>query len=322
MELVKQLRTITGAPIVDCKDVINKILAEQATTTTSTEFDFQKAIDLLRKKGVSTAAKKANRSAQEGLIALRVSPQNDTGVLVELNCETDFVARNDKFQQMTHNVSQLVSSAPSLVGEASVTELLQSKIQSQQQPDRVAALSEELTQLTAVTGENCQLGRAHKVSVAPAEGRVSVISGYVHNAVGSPVNGAQLGRIGVLVVLSADKSVSRSTLCELGEQTAMHVAAANPLFLSKDTVPAEALNKEKEIILEQIKQSGKAAMADKMIAGRLQKFVEETALQEQTFLIVSADAAGKPPKVKDYLTAQHKSITVDSFVKYRVGERN
>jgi len=282
--LVKELREKTGAGMMDCK----KALAE-------TSGDLEGAVDWLRKKGLSAAAKKAGRVAAEGLVGAAVGAL--TGALVEVNSETDFVARNDKFQAFVAVVSKLALSTGSDVEALKAAAF----------PGTGRTVADELTHLIATIGENLSLRRAATLAVG-----TGVITSYVHNALAPG-----LGKIGVLVAL--ESTAAAEPLSALGRQLAMHVAAANPQALDIATVDPKALDREREVLREQARTSGKAeAIIDKMVEGRLRKFYEEVVLLEQVYVIDGES------RVKDVVAAAAKQlgapIQVTGFVRFALGE--
>lgn len=282
--LVKELREKTGAGMMDCK----RALAE-------TGGDLEGAVDWLRKKGLSTAAKKAGRLAAEGLVG--VATREVAGAVVEVNSETDFVARNDRFQGFVRTVGGLA-----VAGEGSLEALAASAY-----PGTGRTVAEELTHLIATIGENLVLRRAQRLAV-----RAGLVASYVHNTLGPG-----LGRIGVIVALESEAPSEK--LADLGKQLAMHVAAANPLYLDIASVPGPALDRERSVLREQAQASGRPeAIIERMVEGRLRKFYEEVVLLEQVFVVdqekritqvveAAAEAAGAP-------------IRVAGFVRFALGE--
>jgi elongation factor Ts len=257
--LVKELRDMTGAGMMDCK----KALSESAG-------DPEAARDWLRKKGMAAATKKAGRVASEGLIG--VSVDGTKGALVEVNSETDFVARNETFQDFVSAVTGLALGA-----EGDLAALAAANY-----PGTGRPVSEELTQLIATIGENMSLRRT--TSLAVEEGAVAA---YVHNQL---VPG--LGKIGVLVAL--ESSGDPEALARLGKQLAMHVAAASPEAIDRAGVDPSALNREREVLADQARASGKPEeIIEKMVEGRLRKFYEEVCLLEQTFVIDNESKVSK-----------------------------
>ena len=283
--MVKDLRDRTGAGMMDCK----KALAEN-------NGDMETAVDWLRTKGLASAAKKAGRTAAEGLVGVTTS--GTKGAVVEVNSETDFVAKNDQFQAFVRTVTGMAHSHGgdvALLGEAIY-------------PERDGmSVKDVLTHNIATIGENQSLRRAKIVSVS--EG---VVVSYVHNAV---VSG--LGKIGVLVGLQS--SAPSNVLEPLGRQIAMHIAAANPLALDENGLDAAVVERERAIAREKAADSGKPAeIIEKMIEGGVSKYRKENALLTQVFVI-----DGKS-KVGDVVAAAAKAagtpITVTEFVRFQLGE--
>ncbi|MBT7220300.1 MAG: elongation factor Ts, partial [Alphaproteobacteria bacterium] len=247
--LVKELREKSGAGMMDCKKALNE-----------TNGDMDAAIDWLRTKGLAAAAKKSGRVASEGLVAISVS--GTLGALVELNSETDFVSRNDEFQTFAKTLSSLALKASDI--EA---------LKAMDYPNTGRTVAEELTHKIATIGENMSLRRMEKVSVESG-----AIVPYIHNATADG-----LGRIGVLVGLSS--SADSAVLSGLGKQIAMHIAATTPASISVDDLDPEMVARERDVLIEQAKASGKPQeIAEKMVEGRLRKYYEEVVLLEQTFV--------------------------------------
>ncbi|BBK42861.1 elongation factor Ts [Allostella vacuolata] len=281
--LVKELREKTGAGMMDCK----KALAENSG-------DIEAAIDWLRKKGLSAASKKAGRVAAEGLVGVAAS--GNRGAVVEVNAETDFVARNEIFQGY---VRQVADGALQVGADLDLLKAMMLPT------GRTAA--DELTHLIATIGENMALRRATRLEVS--EG---VVASYVHNA-----TAAGLGKIGVLVAL--ESAGDKARLEALGRQLAMHVAAANPLFLDVASVDGSALDRERDVLREQARASGKAeAIIDKMVEGRLRKYYEETVLLEQVFVV---DGETRVTKIVEGVAKEiGQPIKVTGFARYALGE--
>jgi elongation factor Ts len=280
---VKELRERTGAGMMDCK----KALAE-------TNGDMEAAIDWLRTKGLAAAAKKAGRTAAEGLIGVAV--EGTRGAVVEVNSETDFVAKNEIFQDFVRKVATLA------LQHGTDVETLGAA----QYPDG-GTVAEKLTDNIAKIGENQSLRRAAVVEVS--EG---VVVPYVHNQVAPG-----LGKIGVLVAL--ESGAPAETLTTLGKQIAMHVAAANPLALNAEDLDADLVERERAIAMEKAKESGKPQnIIEKMVEGGLAKFRKENALLSQLFV-----RDNKTPVV-DVVAAAAKEagadIVVKDFVRFQLGE--
>ncbi len=282
--LVKELREKTGAGMMDCK----KALAETAG-------DLEGAVDWLRKKGLAAAAKKAGRVAAEGLVGVAVA--GNTGAIVEINSETDFVARNDKFQAFVGAAAKL---AVTTGGDVEA-------LKAAAYPGTGRSVGDELTHLVATIGENLSVRRSAKLAVP-----TGVVASYIHSAL---VPG--LGKIGVLVGL--ESSAPAEGLTAVGRQIAMHVAAANPQALDIKSVDPKALDRERDVLREQARASGKPdAIIEKMVEGRLRKFYEEVVLLEQVYVIDGES------RVKDAIAAAAKElgapVTVTGFVRFQLGE--
>ncbi len=281
--LVKDLREATGAGMMDCKKAL-----------TETNGDLDGAIDWLRKKGLSAAAKKSSRVASEGLVG--ASSTGNSGTLVEVNSETDFVARNDAFQSF-------VTGLAGLAGDADNIEALTGM----DFPGTGRTVAEELTHNIATIGENMTIRRMTKLTVS--EG--SVVT-YIHNAAAEG-----LGRIGVLVAL--ESAASADALTALGKQLAMHVAAAAPASLSADDLDPEMVAKERQILIDQAMQSGKPQdIAEKMVEGRMKKFLKEVVLLDQVFVV-----DGETPVhqvIENAAKDAGTPITMTGFARFNLGE--
>ena len=280
--MVKDLRDKTGAGMMDCKAAL-----------TETGGDMEAAIDWLRKKGISKAAKKAGRAAAEGLVGVAVA--GNAGALVEVNAETDFVARNDEFKGFVKSAADLA-----LAEGGDLEKLLAAKHGS-------STVQQTLTELVAKIGENMSVRRTVALSVDPG-----VVAAYVHNAA-SP----ELGKIGVLVALKS--TADKEKLAALARQIAMHIAATAPLAISPEHLPAEVVERERNVQWELARQSGKPDnVIEKMMEGRMRKFYEESVLLQQTFVVDGETPVGKViEKAAKDLGAP---IAVDGFVRFQVGE--
>ncbi len=281
--LVKELREKTGAGMMDCK----KALAETAG-------DLEGAVDWLRKKGLAAAAKKAGRVAAEGLVA--VAAAGTKAAVVEINAETDFVARNDQFQGFVKSVAEVALSAGEAADAIKAAKLANGK-----------SVEEELTTLIATIGENMSFRRAKVLEVSQG-----VVASYIHSAVAPG-----LGKIGVLVALESAGDVAK--LAEVGKQIAMHVAAAKPLFLDISSVDGAALERERAVLSEQAAASGKPAnVIEKMVEGRIRKYYEEVVLLEQVYVI---DGETKISKViENAAKAAGAPVKLAGFVSFVLGE--
>jgi elongation factor Ts len=282
--LVKQLRDQTGAGMMDCKSAL-----------TETAGDFEAAVDWLRKKGLAAAAKKAGRVASQGLVGVEVGERR--GAAVEVNSETDFVARNQEFQALVRAITHLALEAG---GE-------RDRLSAARVPASGRSVAHEITQAVAVIGENINLRRSAAIEVD--EG---VVGSYVHGALAPG-----LGTIGVLVGLRSSGDPER--LAALGKQLAMHVAAARPQAVSVDRLEAATLERERAIYADQARASGKPDnIIDKIVEGRVRKFYEEAVLLEQAF-VLAPDL-----KVRDAIDRVAEeigsSIAVTEFVRFALGE--
>ena len=280
--MVKDLRDKTGAGMMDCKTALGE-----------TNGDMEAAIDWLRKKGISKAAKKAGRAAAEGLVGVAVG--KGAGALVEVNAETDFVARNDEFKAFVKSAADLA-----LTEGGDLEKLLAAK-------HGASNVQQTLTELVAKIGENMSVRRTVALSVNPG-----VVGAYVHNA-SSP----ELGKIGVLVALKS--TADEGKLSALAKQLAMHIAAASPLAITPEHLSKDVVERERNVQWELAKQSGKPdAVIEKMMEGRMRKFYEDTVLLSQTFVIDGETQVGKViEKAAKELGAP---IAIEGFVRFQVGE--
>jgi elongation factor Ts len=270
-KMVKELRERTGAGMLDCKKAL-----------TETNGDIEKAIDFLREKGMAKAAKKAGRTAAQGLIFDGVSADNKTAVILEFNSETDFVAKNDEFKSFGAKLVDLVLEK----GLNTVEELKASEINGQN-------VEEAITALIAKIGENMNLRRLEKVTT---EGFVTT-----YNHLG--------GKLGVIVEMTGDATEANVVKAK---DIAMHVAAMDPKYLNADEVTADDLEKEKEIARKQLEEEGKPAqIIEKILEGKMRKYYEESCLVNQIF--VKAEN-------KETVAQYAGDLTVLSFNRYKVGE--
>jgi elongation factor Ts len=282
--LVKELRERTGAGMMDCK----KALSENGG-------DIEAATDWLRKKGLAAAAKKAGRVASEGLIGMTLA--GASGALVEVNAETDFVARNETFQELVRRVAALASQVKGDVEALKAATIAETG----------RTVQDEVTQAIAVIGENMNLRRAAHLEVG-----TGIVAGYLHNQLAPG-----LGKLGVLVAL--ESTGDQAKLAELGKQLAMHIAATNPQAVSADKVDPAVLERERAIYADQARASGKPEnIIEKMVEGRVRKFYEEAVLLEQAFVI------DPDQRVKQAVQAAAKElgapIEVKAFVRLALGE--
>ena len=270
--MVKELRERTGAGMMDCK----KALAD-------TDGDMEKAIEFLREKGLAAAAKKAGRIAAEGLVVAKVEDGHKKAVMVEVNCETDFVAKTDEFKSFVEEIAEAVLQN----NPASLEELLQVKTGS-------GTVGDLVTNKVSKIGENISVRRF--VAINTSDGAVAA---YIHGA----------GRIGVLV----EATGSGAKIAEVARDVAMQVAASRPEYVTRDQVPAETVEKEKEILMVQAMNEGKPAnIAEKMVIGRVDKFFKEICLVEQPFI--------KDPDQTVQKILDQNQIGVAQFVRFEMGE--
>ncbi|MEC7362347.1 MAG: translation elongation factor Ts [Pseudomonadota bacterium] len=281
--LVKELREKSGAGMMDCK----KALAE-------TDGDMEAAIDWLRTKGLATAAKKSGRVASEGLVSFAVD--GTRGAVIELNAETDFVARNTEFQEFASTLAGLALDSGDL-----------DALSAADYPGTGRNVAEELTHKIATIGENMSLRRMASLSV----GSGSIVS-YMHNATAPGI-----GRIGVLVAL--ESTAGADVLEGLGKQIAMHIAATSPASLSVDDLDPESVQRERDVLIEQAKASGKPQeIAEKMVQGRMKKYYQEVVLLEQTSVIDGET------RIADVVANAGKDagadIALTGYVRFNLGE--
>lgn len=281
--MVKELREKTGAGMMDCKTALNE-----------NNGDMEAAVDWLRTKGLASAAKKSGRVAAEGLVG--IATKDTSGAVVEVNSETDFVARNDQFQEMVSTIAEIALQA--------------------ENTDALSGLSygstgrnvaDQVKEMIGTIGENMVLRRSDRVLVS--EG---VVSSYMHNAVADG-----LGKIGVIVGL--ESAGDKDKLDDFGRKLAMHVAAANPLAVTQEDIDPAIIERERAVLIEQAKESGKSAeIAEKMVEGRIRKFYEEVALMSQTFVIDGENKVGAAVKAAEGDVGA--PIKVAGFVRFALGE--
>ena len=281
---VKELRETTGAGMLDCKKALVEANGEM-----------EAAIDWLRKKGLATAAKKASRIAAEGLVSVKVD--GNKASVVEVNSETDFVAKNDIFQEYVQDAATVA-----LLSDGDVEKMKEFGCKKCGK-----SFGERLTDMIAKIGENMNLRRAAVISV-----QNGVVASYVHSAL-KP----NLGKIGVLVAL--ESNADKEKLNELGKHIAMHIAASAPLFLNIASVDEQAVNHERGIFAEQARASGKPEnIIEKMVEGRVRKYYEEVVLEEQAYIM------DPDKKVKDVIAEAAKELGTDiklaSYVRFKLGE--
>ena len=283
---IKKLRDLTGAGFLDCKKALD-----------DSNSDIDKAIEFLRKKGISTAQKKSDRTASEGLIAISTNELNKEASIIELNSETDFVARNDDFQFFASNLSKI-----NLDQKGDLDKVMESKYNNTK--DKV---SDALTNLISKIGENLTIRRVDYIN--SIDGFVGT---YVHN-----VEKDNMGKIGVLVSIKTD--IEYSKISDFLKNICMHITAANPISLTSSGIDQEIINKEKEFQIEEIKKSGKdESIQEKMLEGKMNKYFNEVVLLEQNFVVDDSI------KINQFIEKTSKelegSIEIKKFVRYKVGE--
>ncbi|WP_421865591.1 translation elongation factor Ts [Parvibaculum sp.] len=282
--MVKELRDKTGAGMMDCKSALNE-----------SGGDMEAAVDWLRTKGLAKAAKKAGRVAAEGLIG--VIANGTAGAVVEVNSETDFVARNEQFQKMVSDIAAIA-----LANDGDFDKLVAAEF-----PGTSKSVQDHVTEMVGTIGENMNVRRAGYISVS--EG---VVSAYVHNQV---VPG--LGKIGVLVGL--ESSGDKTKLAELGRQIAMHIAATNPLATRKEEMDQSVVDRERNVLIAEAKESGRPDnIIEKMVEGRIRKFYEEVVLLSQAFVVDPDNTVEKAVKAAEADIGA--PVTVVGFVRFALGE--
>lgn len=286
--LVKELREKTGAGMLDCK----KALSENGG-------DFEKSIEWLRKKGMASAAKKAGRTTKEGAVSSLIAPEAKAAVLVEINCETDFVAKTEQFRKFSNEIATHIA----IAAPADLPALLAQKFYS----DSSKTVEEHLREAIATLGENMVIGRFVRYPIAgDTEAR-----SYIHAG----------GKVGVLVELKLTNkaNAAKPQFQEFSYDVAMHVAAAMPQFVNPSEVPAETVKHEKEIAVAQMAASGKpAAVLEKIAEGKINKFYEDTCLVKQAFVKDPSKTIEK--YAKEISTAIGDTITITRFARFVLGE--
>jgi elongation factor Ts len=287
-EMIRAIREKTGAGMTDCK----KALVENGG-------DFDAAVDWLRKKGLAAAASKSSRVAADGLVGVASFGDNCAAIL-EVNAETDFVAKNSKFQEFVSGSVKMAAELGSKNSNVALEQLLAANLGAQ--PIQAA-----LTDLIAVIGENLVVRRLQNLSVS--EG---IVATYAHSAVAPG-----LGKIGVLVAL--ESSAEKTVLADFGKKLAMHIAASNPKYLSVSDVPTQEVEHERSILLEQIQGSDRpASVLDKMIEGRLRKFYEDVVLHEQAYII--DNKKNITTVLADLSKELGASVRISGFVRFALGD--
>ncbi|WP_187647333.1 translation elongation factor Ts [Nitrosophilus labii] len=280
---VKKLREMTGAGMMDCKKALQEA-----------QGDMDKAVEILRKKGIAKAAKKADRVASEGAVSLEISDDYKCATISEINSETDFVAQNDNFKQLVKKALRHIH----ITSPDSVEDLLQTEIDG-------VKFEEFMKAEIAKIGENIVVRRFDKICV---EGS-GVVNGYIHMG----------GKIGVIVAATCDKDEVCEAVKDLLKDIAMHIAAMNPKYLDESAVPESVLEKEKEIAKAQLEKEGKPTnIIDKIIPGKIKKFVEENTLLGQKF--VKDDKKSVKQILDETAKAAGGTAKIVQFVRYELGE--
>ncbi len=271
-QLVKTLREKTGAGLMECKRALSE-----------TNGDLENAIDFLRKKGAASAAKKADREAKEGIIAQAILPGAKVGVLVEVNCETDFVAKNDQFKAFCEEIAKKIASEPGVDLES----------------DRVAAVQK--------IGENVQIRRSDRVEVAGG----GAVAAYIHTG----------GKVGVLVEVGAtkDDTASSEDFKQLVRDITLQIAAANPICVDRSAVPAATLERERAIYAEQVPPGKPANIIEKIVDGKMDKFYSGVCLVDQAFIKNPDQTIAQ--LVAEKSKALGDQLVIRRFLRYLVGEQ-
>ena len=283
---IKKLRGLTGAGFLDCKEALD-----------NSNSNIEKAIDFLREKGISTAQKKGDRTASEGLIAITKNNSNKEAGIIEINSETDFVARNEDFQNFVSNLSII-----NLKQKSNLDKLMKSEYS-----DTKEKVSDALTNLISKIGENLTIRRSNFISITNG-----FIGAYVHN-----VEKDLMGKIGVLI--SVETNIEFPVINDFLKKICMHIAASNPISLSSSDIDKDILKKEKDFQLEEIKKSGKdKSIQEKILVGKMNKYFNEVVLFEQNFVM------DNNIKIKQFIENTSKelngSIKIKEFIRFKVGE--
>lgn len=285
IEMVKELRDKTGAGMMDCK-----------TALTENNADMEASVDWLRKKGLAKAAKKSGRIAADGLIG--VASDAASGAVIEVNSETDFVARNEKFQELVTEIARLALKVGGDFDKLAASMFTGAKL----------SVADHIKETVATIGENLSLRRSAGLNV-----KKGVVASYVHSAYASG-----LGKIGVIVALESEADTEK--LSAFGRQLAMHIAAANPIAVDVGDLDQTVVARERAVYLEQAQQSGKSAdVIEKMVEGRLRKeFMQQVVLLQQVFVIDGKETVANIVKAKEKELG--KPIRIGGFVRYALGE--
>ena len=277
IELITKLREMTGAGIKDCNNALKEA-----------NNDIETAVKILREKGIASAVKRADRAAKQGVVVAKLSEDKKQGVLVELDCETDFVARTDKFKELANNLASFVMKAKSQEN------ILEQKF------DGIRTVQDVIKEAIGTIGENIVLKRTAKF-ITTGE-----IASYIH------MNNS----LGVLVNFEAPKDVVESEAFKnLEKEIAMQIAAVSPLYITRDQVPQEKLEEEKAIYIKQLQEEGKPAnIIDKIVIGKLNKFYSQICLIEQPYMREEKET------IKKVIEKVSKDIVVKNFARFKIGE--
>ena len=291
MKLIKRLREITGAGVVDCKKALQEA-----------QGDIDKAVEILRKKGIAKAEKKASRETKEGLVTDFVSEDRKTGVLVEVNCETDFVARNDLFKELTKKLAKFIAKNDEFknVGIGNVEKLKAANIEDGK------TVEEFVKEYIAKIGENIQIKRFARFDSKNENER---FFSYIHPP----------GKIGVLLGIEVNENALKNEdVKNLIKDLTLQIAAMRPQYLTPEEIPQEILNKEREIIAEEVKRQGKPEhIIPKIVEGKLSKFYEEVCLLKQPY--IRDDKVKVEKLIKEITKKVGEDIKVTRFVRFEVG---
>ncbi|MDA9818227.1 translation elongation factor Ts [Flavobacteriaceae bacterium] len=286
IKLIKQLREKTGCPMGDCNKAIKEC-----------DGDLEKAVDWLRKKGLASAAKKSSRATSEGIVGIVVG--SNKASIIEINSETDFVAKNDKFQTFAKNILEIAN-------ESDIESL--DDLNSKKYLESPVVISEEVKNQISIIGENINLTRLTNLKIENG-----VIVSYVHNTIGE-----NLGKIAVLVSIETDSKSNE--VKQFGKQIAMHIAASRPESLSIDLVDKEKLDRETDILKDQARASKKPeSIIDKMVQGRIKKYYSEVVLLEQNFVLDDKIKVGDA--VENFAKANNCKLIIKDFKIFVLGER-
>ena len=277
IELITKLREMTGAGINDCNNALKEA-----------NNDIEAAVKILREKGIASAVKRADRSAKQGVVVAQISDDKKQGVLVELNCETDFVARTDKFKELANSLASFVMKS------ASQDNILEQKF------DDTRTVQDVIKEAIGTIGENIVLKRTAKYTTT------GEIASYIH------MNNS----LGVLVNFEAPADVIASEAFKnLEKEIAMQIAAVSPLYITRDQVTQEEIAKEKEIYVKQLQEEGKPAnIIDKIVLGKLNKFYSQICLMEQPYMREEKES------IKNVIAKVSKDIVVKNFARFKIGE--